>query len=76
MAFVGFVAIIVLIVGKFVNADIALGWTSIVATNILVGGIILIVLGVIGEYIGRIYLCLNQTPQYVIRDVIDKRDDK
>ena len=76
MSFVGFVAIIVLIVGKFVNADIALGWTSIVATNILVGGIILIVLGVIGEYIGRIYLCLNQTPQYVIRDVIDKRDDK
>lgn len=74
MAFIGFVAIIVLVIGKFANADMALGWTSIIATNILVGGIILIVLGVIGEYIGRIYLCLNQMPQYVVREVIDKRD--
>lgn len=73
MAGIGFIAIIVLIIGKFANADMALGWTSIVATNILVGGIILIVLGVIGEYIGRIYLCLNQTPQYVVRKIIDNR---
>ncbi|MDO4518213.1 MAG: glycosyltransferase, partial [Bacillota bacterium] len=69
MAAIGFIAIIVLIIGKLTNADMAMGWTSIVATNILVGGIILIVLGVIGEYIGRIYLCLNQTPQYVVRQV-------
>lgn len=74
MALIGFIAIIILIIGKLTNADMALGWTSIVATNILVGGIIMIVLGVIGEYIGRIYLCLNQTPQYVIKEVIDKRD--
>jgi undecaprenyl-phosphate 4-deoxy-4-formamido-L-arabinose transferase len=33
---------------------------------------ILFVLGVIGEYIGRIYLSLNQNPQYVIKEVIDR----
>ena len=74
MAVIGFIAIIVLVIGKLTNADMALGWTSIIATNILVGGIIMIVLGVIGEYIGRIYLCLNQTPQYVVREVIDRRE--
>lgn len=74
MAVIGFIIIIFLVISKFTNADVSLGWTSLIATNILVGGIIMIVLGVIGEYIGRIYLCLNQTPQYVVRKVIDKRE--
>ena len=30
------------------------------------------VLGMMGEYIGRIYLCINATPQYVVRDMIRK----
>ena len=34
----------------------------------------LLMLGMIGEYIGRIYLCINQSPQYVIREVYSKRD--
>ena len=72
MAVIGFLTILVLVIQKIAGADIALGWTSLIATNILVGGIILIVLGIIGEYVGRVYLCLNQTPQYVVRSVIDK----
>ena len=48
----------------------AIGWTSLVATNILIGGMIMLILGVIGEYIGRIYLSLNQNPQYVVKEVI------
>ena len=74
MAFIGFIIILVLVIQKIAGADIALGWTSLIATNILVGGIILIVLGIIGEYIGRVYLCLNQSPQYVVRSVIDNTD--
>lgn len=73
MGLIGLVIIVWLIIDKFINPDVSLGWTSIIATNILVGGVIMIVLGVIGEYIGRIYLCLNQTPQYVVRNVIDNR---
>lgn len=71
MSLLGFLTIIILVIQKLAGGDIALGWTSLIATNILVGGIILIVLGIIGEYVGRVYLCLNQTPQYVIRSVID-----
>lgn len=74
MAFIGFVIIIVLVVMKLTRSDMAIGWTSLVATNILIGGLLMLVLGVIGEYVGRIYLCLNQNPQYVVREVLEPKD--
>ena len=76
LAIIGFVIVIVLIIEKFVRGDIMLGWTSLIATNILIGGLILMVLGITGEYIGRIYLSLNQEPQYIVRTVIDKEREK
>lgn len=53
---------------KLVNPAIAIGWSSTMAIILLLGGLILFVLGVIGEYIGRIYMSINATPQYVISD--------
>jgi len=47
-----------------------LGWTTIACLVLFIGGLILISLGVIGEYVGRIYLKLNNRPQYVIKDII------
>ena len=76
LAFIGFLFVIILVIEKFVRGDIMLGWTSLIATNILIGGLILMVLGVTGEYIGRIYLSLNQEPQYIIRTVIDKEREQ
>ncbi len=70
MAIAAFVIVIILVIIKLTRDDIALGWTSMIATQILIGGMIMMVLGVIGEYIGRIYLSLNQNPQYVIRTVV------
>jgi len=32
---------------------------------------IMIMLGLIGEYIGRMYICMNNSPQYVIREKIN-----
>ena len=76
LAFIGFLIVIILVIEKFVRGDIMLGWTSLIATNILIGGLILMVLGVPGEYIGSIYLSLNQEPQYIIRTVIDKEREQ
>ena len=76
LAVAGFVIIIMLVITKLTNSDMAVGWTSLIATNILIGGLIMMMLGVIGEYIGRIYLGLNQEPQYVVRQVIDRRDGR
>ena len=47
-----------------------LGWTTLTCLVLFIGGLILISLGVIGEYVGRIYLKLNNRPQYVIKDII------
>jgi len=74
MVLVGIVAIIWLVVTKFTNPRITIGWTSMLATTIMIGGMILFVLGVIGEYIGRIYLSLNHNPQYVIKEKLESRE--
>lgn len=75
LAVIGFVIIVILVIQKLVS-DVYTGWTSLIATNILIGGLIMMMLGIIGEYIGRIYLCLNKEPQYVVRQVIRSGDKK
>src|SRR6266581_5824630 len=45
------------------------GWTSIVVVTAFIGGIQLIVLGVIGEYIGDIHAEVKQRPLYVIGEL-------
>ena len=76
MAAVGFIAVIVLVIIKLTHDNIALGWTSTMAVTILVGGMLMMMLGIIGEYVGRIYLCLNHNPQYVVRSVISNEEDR
>lgn len=46
--------------------DMAIGYSSIMAVLLFVGGMLMLILGLIGEYIGRIFICINQSPQYVI----------
>ena len=43
------------------------GWSSLAVVILIVGGVQLLALGAIGEYLGRAYLHLNGKPQYVIR---------
>ena len=74
MALAGFIIIVALVVVKIAGPEMEHGWTSLVATNILIGGMIMMILGVIGEYVGRIYLCLNQNPQYVVKEIIDDEE--
>ena len=72
-AVLGFLYFIVILIKHFVDSSIPEGWTSTMALMLLLGGIILLVLGMIGEYIGRIYMCINASPQYVERQVIRKK---
>lgn len=48
-------------------ARIDAGYSSIIASIFFVGGILMILLGLVGEYVGRIYMAVNRAPQYVIR---------
>ena len=72
-AMLGFIYFIVIIVKHFVDSSIPEGWASTMALMLLLGGVILLVLGMIGEYIGRVYMCINASPQYVERQIIRKR---
>lgn len=69
LAGLGFLYVIVIIIQKLVFDQTLAGWSSLASLILLVGGLILMVLGMMGEYLGRIYLCINHTPQYVIRDM-------
>ena len=70
VAILGFSYILYVIINKLTNPLAPIGWSSTIAVNLLLGGMILLVLGMIGEYIGRIYICLNSSPQYVIRSIV------
>lgn len=64
----GCVLTVITILRKINNPQIAMGWSSIIAVMLVLGGLILFVLGILGEYLGRIYMSVNETPQYVISD--------
>jgi undecaprenyl-phosphate 4-deoxy-4-formamido-L-arabinose transferase len=70
----GFLYGIYTIIKKFVNPDVVVGFSALMAATVFFGGLILLMLGIIGEYIGRIYISLNNSPQYVIRESIDERE--
>jgi len=70
-AFLGFAYGIYTILKKFINPDVPLGFSSMMAALVFFGGMIMIMLGLIGEYIGRIYISMNNSPQYVIRERIN-----
>ena len=66
-ALCGFIYLIVIVINKFTNPLIAEGYSSTMAIQLLIGGLLMLMLGLVGEYIGRIYICLNNSPQYVVR---------
>jgi len=72
VAFLGTIFAVITLIEKFSNPDLPMGYTSIIITVLLFSGIQLISLGVIGEYIGRIFLSQNKRPQYTIRKRFEK----
>lgn len=69
-AFAGFIYAIIIVIRYFTIHLAPLGWSSTTALLLILGGIILLVLGLVGEYVGRIFMCVNASPQYVERKVI------
>jgi undecaprenyl-phosphate 4-deoxy-4-formamido-L-arabinose transferase len=64
----GAIMAVVVIVEKICNPDLAVGWASLMVTVLLFSGVQLCILGMMGEYLGRLFLSCNQTPQFVVRD--------
>lgn len=76
--FLGFVFSIIgalygaaIIVMKLIHPDTPLGYSSIMASILFMGGVLMFIMGMVGEYIGRIYINQNKSPQYVIRQKLN-----
>lgn len=74
-AVIGFIYGLFIIVNKlFLHTNIAQGYSSTMAVLLFIGGIIMLMLGMIGEYLGRIYICINNSPQYVIKEMFNIKE--
>ncbi len=68
----GIIVLIYILVHKILAWDVvATGWTSIIGTVLLSSGVQLFCLGMLGEYVGRIFLLLNRKPQYTIKEALN-----
>lgn len=68
-AFVAIIGLIVVIVRRFaVPGSSVNGWASLVCIMLLLGGIQLLCLGIVGRYIGRIYMQTKKRPIYIIKE--------
>lgn len=74
-AALGFIYGIYIIIHKLVvHTTVLQGYSSLMAVMLFIGGIIMMMLGMIGEYIGRIYISINNSPQYVIKETVNIKD--
>jgi len=73
----GFLYGIYTIIKKIILMDaVEAGFSALMSVIVFLGGMVMLMLGLIGEYIGRIYICMNNSPQYVIRQKVGMGSDK
>lgn len=71
MAMLGFIAAIVTVIRKLLHPSIPMGWASTICVITVFSGLVLMSLGIIGEYLGKIILTLNHTPQFIVRETVN-----
>jgi glycosyltransferase involved in cell wall biosynthesis len=61
-----------LVVAEALLGDTPPGWASLMAATLLLSGVQLVLLGVLGEYLGRLFLTVNRKPQAIVREVVTR----
>jgi hypothetical protein len=69
MALMGGLAFVAVVLEAAFTAGTPRGWASLMAATMLLAGLQLMLLGLMGEYLGRMFLTANKKPQFVVRDV-------
>lgn len=69
VSFLSFLLLIYVIIGHFISNNVT-GWTTIVALICFFGGFQILCIGIVGEYIGKIYNETKQRPRFIIEEVI------
>lgn len=70
-AIAGVIISLLVVINKIIYPDIPMGWSSTLCIMVVLFGLVLMVLGVVGEYLGKIILILNNTPQYIVRETVN-----
>lgn len=73
MSFISLLTIIGLVIYHFM-AEVSVGWTSLIATTVLMGGLIIMVIGIVGIYVGNTFMQTKDRPLYVVRQILN--DDR
>ena len=71
---IGFLGAIAIVLKKLLAPTSAVGWFSMMAAIFFFSGLIMMFLGIIGEYLGRMYLAQGNNPQYVVRRIYTGND--
>ena len=64
---VGLLAALAILIRKFIDPNLSMGWPSLMCAISFFSGLNFMFLGMIGEYLGRMFLGMNKEPQYVIK---------
>lgn len=75
IAFLSFLFIIFTVIRHFV-LDISVGYSSTIATIALMGGLTIMSVGVVGLYVGNIFMEVKHRPLYIVRTILNKKDEK
>ncbi len=76
MTFIAFVMLVFIVVRKLIFGDPVAGWASTMCVIIFIGGIQLMCLGIMGQYIGKTYMETKKRPQYIIaRSNVEKKKE-
>ncbi len=76
MSIISFFLILYFFIQRIIGDEITSGWTSLFLAILFIGGLILIILGTIGIYIGKMFEILRGRPKYIIKDTINiKKND-
>lgn len=75
-ATVGILYGIYLVIRKLCVPGVAIGYTSLMSVILFIGGMLMLMIGIMGEYIGRIYILLSNMPQYNIREIVKRHPEE
>ncbi len=73
---VGIIGALVVVIRKLLNPSMAMGWPSTMCAICFFFGLNFLFMGLIGEYIGRKFLGMNKQPQYIVKEIINYKDER
>jgi undecaprenyl-phosphate 4-deoxy-4-formamido-L-arabinose transferase len=73
---VGFLGTLYVVVDHYLEGTPTHGWSSLMFTILLFSGVQLLTLGIAGEYLGRLYLTSNKRPQFIVRNIVNQKQNE